>query len=97
MKKRFPQYLTSPLQFLWFEIDELGVALLSLFLAAQVSFDVGLIMKMVISLCFMVLAVWGYSTLKKKYPRGFFRHLTYFIGLTNLKGYPSFFEDRFWE
>ena len=29
MIKKFPQYLSSPLQVLWFEVDEVGIIFLS--------------------------------------------------------------------
>ena len=43
----------------------------------------------------MLLLPWGYGRLKKRYPRGFLRHTLYFAGLTPLKGYPHFFQNRF--
>jgi type IV conjugative transfer system protein TraL len=88
MTKRFPQYLSAPLQVLWFEPDELGVVF-TCFLFALIygSFSWAL----------LFIAPWQYSRAKKRYPKGFFRHFLYFVGITRMKGYPSFFEERFFE
>lgn len=40
---------------------------------------------------------WAYLKMKKKSPRGFFKHLIYMSGLTTLWGYPTSFEKRFVE
>ncbi len=88
MTKPFPQYLSAPLQVLWFEPDELGVVF-AFFLFAM------LYGSFFWALLFM--APWYYSRIKRRYPRGFFRHVLYFAGLTGMKGYPSYFEERFIE
>jgi type IV conjugative transfer system protein TraL len=88
-KKRFPQYLSSPYQVLWMESDELAIFLIFLILALVFS-----------SWLLVVLMCGGpyvYSVLKKKYPRGFLRHVLYFTGLISMRGYPSFFESDFME
>lgn len=88
MNKRFPQYLTSPFQVLWFETDQLAAILLFLVL--------GLVFG-----GFWWIAVfvgpWFYGKMKAKYPRGFLRHLLYFAGITTMKGYPIYFEKEFTE
>jgi type IV conjugative transfer system protein TraL len=87
-KKRFPQYLSSPFQVLWFETDELVIVV------------VFLIFALIFGYLFWLLLFVGpylYTRLKKKYPRGFLRHVLYFIGLIRLKGYPSYFEKEFFE
>jgi len=86
MKRRFPQYLSSPFQVLWFETDELGIIFL-FFTVALIYGGVSWIM--------LLAGPWMYSKLKKKYPRGFLRHLLYFMGLVSMKGYPSYFEEEF--
>ena len=88
MEKKFPRYLSAPFQILWFEPDELGVMCLFLVLALMFGY---------IFWALVFAAPYGYSVLKRKYPRGFFKHMLYFAGLTNLAGYPSFFEGRFLE
>ncbi len=87
-KKRFPQYLSSPFQVLWFETDELIIVV------------VFLIFALIFGYLFWLLLFIGpylYTRLKKKYPRGFLRHVLYFIGLIRMKGYPSYFEKEFFE
>jgi type IV conjugative transfer system protein TraL len=86
MKRRFPQYLSSPFQVLWFETDELGIIFLFL--------TVGLIYGGW-SWLLLLAGPYAYSRLKHKYPRGFLRHLLYFMGLISMKGYPSYFEKEF--
>jgi hypothetical protein len=39
----------------------------------------------------------GYGLLKRRYPRGFLRHLFYLAGWSTLHGYPIFFEEEFVE
>jgi len=87
-KKRFPQYLSSPLQVLWFEPDELCIMLISFILAMIYGWFFWIL---------LVVAPWLYSKMKRKYPRGFFKHVLYFLGLLNIKGYPIFFEEIFVE
>lgn len=87
-KKRFPQYLSSPLQVLWFEPDELGIMLISFVLAMIYGGFFWIL---------LVLAPWFYSKTKRKYPRGFLKHVLYFAGIAHVKGYPIFFEETFIE
>lgn len=86
--KKFPQYLNAPIQLAWWEIDVVAVAVFSVYL--------GVFLKgpFYIAIFF---APYFYNKFKKQYPRGFLKHLSYFIGLTEFKGYPSFFEKRFIE
>jgi type IV conjugative transfer system protein TraL len=86
--KRFPQYLNSPLQLAWWEADVVAVAVFSAY--------IGFFLKGPFYLMIIV-QPYLYSKFKKKYPRGFMRHLFYFAGITDFKGYPSFFEKRFVE
>jgi len=73
---------------LWLESDELGIFFGMLTLA------------LVFGSWFWPLVIvgpWFFSNMKKKYPRGFLKHLLYFIGLMEMKGYPSYFEEVFRE
>lgn len=88
MRRRFPQYLSSPFQVLWLESDELAI-FFGMFTLA-----------LIFGNWFWLLTVagpWFYSKLKKRYPRGFLKHVLYFIGLMDMKGYPGFFEESFKE
>lgn len=88
MTKKFPRYLSSPFQVLWFETDEMAIILICFVLA------------MLFGYLFWGLLFVGpyyYGKLKKNYPRGFLKHTLYFIGLSSLKGYPSYFEKEFSE
>lgn len=85
---RFPQYLSSPIQVLWFESDELGVILFAVTIA---SICKGWSWLLVIAIPFL------YSHYKFKYPRGFFKHMLYISGLKELHGYPTIFHKEFLE
>ncbi len=88
MKKRFPQYLSSPLQVLWFESDEIGII---------ITFGVIALIFGSFTWLLIVAAPWYYGHVKKKYPRGFLRHTLYFAGLIRLNLYPDYFEEEFYE
>ncbi len=85
---KFPQYLSRPFQILWWEQDEL-ILILMLFEAAWLYG--GLFWVFFIVLPYML------NKGKKKYNRGFVQHFFYAAGLTELKGYPSYFEKEFSE
>ncbi|EKD40831.1 MAG: hypothetical protein ACD_74C00155G0007 [uncultured bacterium] len=87
-RKPFPQYLSAPFQILWYETDELGVLMFSLVLAFMYGnfFWLG-----------VLLAPYFYSKTKKSKPRGFLRHILYFVGLVQFKGYPAYFDKEFRE
>lgn len=87
-EKRFPRYLSAPFQVLWFETDEIGIIFLFFFIALIFGSFLWLL---------VILGPWSYIKLKKKYPRGFLKHVFYFIGLTQLRHYPSFFDKDFLE
>ena len=80
------QYLHKPYQVLFLEEDELVLFTVLFFLA----FVFGGIFWILIIPC-----VFGYASIKKRLPRGHLRHYLYKLGVVNLKGYPSYFEDRF--
>ena len=88
MDRKMPQYLSAPYQLLWFEPDDLGIMV------------VGYMLAMVFGGIFwlaMIIAPVAYGKVKKSYPKGFLRHLFYFAGWTELKGYHSFYEEVFIE
>jgi len=89
MERRFPIYLSQTLQILWFEVDDLSIFMCFFVLAMM--FD-GLVLW---ALAFIL--PYAYSKAKKKYPRGFLKHILYFAGLTDLKGYPCYYEKDFHE
>ena len=88
MIKKFPQYLSSPLQVLWFEVDEVGIIFLSFLMGLMLEgfFYIG-----------MIVFPYLYTKFKKKYPRGFLGHVFYFLGITKIHGYPHFFQKEFIE
>ena len=91
---RFSQHLHKPFQILWVEADQLSIFMVALTFAFMYAGFRGF---RIIFWALPFVVVWGYSKLKKKYPRGFLNHITYFIGITKLEGYPDFFEDKFTE
>ncbi len=88
MGKKIPCYLSAPFQILWWDVDVWGILGVFVFLA----FTMGHVFW-----ALAVIAPYGYSKAKRKYPRGFLKHIFYFAGFSDIKGYPSFFEDRFME
>lgn len=87
--KSFPQYLSKPYQVLWFEPDDMV-----LMYAAIILFGVKIGSW---AWLLVPLVPFGYARLKKNYPRGFVKHLGYFLGVKNFEGYPKFFQQRFLE
>jgi hypothetical protein len=85
---RWPQFLGAPFQIIWFESDQIGIFFVFLFLSQA-------LVWWFFPLPF--LAVYFYSKAKKRYPRGFLRHLLYFIGLIRFKGYPDYTQKEFSE
>ncbi|MDO3380357.1 type IV conjugative transfer system protein TraL [Geoalkalibacter halelectricus] len=85
MEKRFPFYLSQPYKILWFEPDDMVilVAAFLLGMAFTAWFFLGFFM------------VWPYIKIKRHYPRGFLRHALYFLGLIQMKGYPTYFHEDF--
>ncbi len=85
---RFPQYLSKPVQVLWFGTDEL-ILFIFLFTLA-VSY--GKLMWPV-----FILSQYFYTRTKRMKPRGFFKHLLYAAGMLKMKNYPDYFEKTFYE
>jgi len=86
--REFPQYLSSPLQVLWFESDSMVIILMG--------FMIGNVLGGWMWLAVFVLPA-VYEYLKKSQSRGFLRHVLYFGGLVDIKGYPLYFERDFTE
>jgi len=81
-----PKYLNRPVQVLWWEADEFAIVVIFFTLALMFGYVFWL---------FLFLGPYIYSKLKKKNPRGFFKHLLWFLGLIKIDHYPTFFERGF--
>lgn len=84
-----PQYLSSPLQIYIFEADEVGII-------------AGIVGWVFIfggwpSIISLIAIPYLYRKSKLKYPKGFLKHLSYFIGLKDMAPYPGPFENLFHE
>jgi len=88
MKKKVPQYLSSPYQLLWFETDDLVVMIVFFVLALMFG---GWLWVMMFVVPFI------YGKVKHGYSRGFIKHLMYFSGLVSIKNYPGFWDSFFVE
>ena len=84
----FPQYLSAPLQVLWFEADELAVMIIFFTISSLYGGWFWLS---------LILGPFFYLRIKKNYPKSFIKHLLYFAGLKTPRNYPSFFEKLFLE
>lgn len=84
--ERFPQYLSSPIQVLWWEADDLGIIF--------VCFTLALIFG---GVCWILLILGPalYARLKKRHQRGFLKHALYALGIKDLSPYPGPFVNRF--
>jgi len=87
-KEKFPQYLHRPYRLLWFEMDEIVLAIGIYALA--------MLFTMYFVL-FLPLGVYLFRLSKNKRPRGFYKHIWYRLGLYSFKGYPHAFERDFRE
>ena len=85
---RFPQYLSKPIQVLWFETDELILFVFTLTLA--------LIYGKIMWLVFLV-TQYFYTRTKRSKPRGFLKHILYMFGFIQMKKYPEYFQREFHE
>jgi type IV conjugative transfer system protein TraL len=88
MRFRFPQYLSQPYQVLWFELDDIVLFVMAIIVAQAVG---GL------TWFGLILVPWGCTKVKRNYPRGFSKHLLYYLGLTKLSHYPDYFTKDFTE
>ena len=87
---QFPQYLSKPYQVLWFEPDDIA-----LIIAAAMIFGVRIGGWMGWGLVIATPVL--YSRLKRNYPRGFIKHIGYFLGFIPFRGCPSYFQTKFFE
>lgn len=87
--KSFPQYLSKPYQVLWFEPDDIVFTYAAVLVFG---FRIGGLAWIMVAL-----VPFGYSRMKKNYPRGFIKHLGYFLGITTFKGYPGYYQQDFRE
>jgi hypothetical protein len=88
VKKRFPQYLTQPFMILSFEPDEQMITLTCV-VAALTIWGFAILLPFTVP--------YLYITTKKKYPRGFVKHVFYVLGFVRFDGYPTFHEREFVE
>lgn len=83
-----PQYLHLPLQFLWFDSEEI-MLIVVIYLAV-----------MIFGMYFGAIGIAGllyYMRIKRNKPRGYLGHLMYSIGLFKLDGCSNPFAKRFHE
>ena len=85
---RFPQYLSKPIQVLWFETDELVLFVFTLTLALLY----GKLMWIV-----FLATQYFYTRTKRVKPRGFLKHIIYMIGFIKMNNYPEYFQREFHE
>ncbi len=93
-QKKFPQYLTAPFQVLFYETDELGVMMIMLLFALMYSKADWIALTLWIS---VLVVPYMYSHVKRSRPRGFLQHCLYYVGILDFKGYPGFFDNKFFE
>ena len=84
----FPQYIGRPLTFWILEPDDAGIGIIGLLFAYMFGGFFWLT---------PILLPYAYMKAKSRYPRSFLKHTFYFMGFTNLKFYPSYFENEFLE
>ena len=89
IKRKTPQYLNKPLQFMWFESDEVLVGVF--FYIVNLNFLGGWFWLS------LILGPAAYRQIKKKKPRGYLKHLLYSWGIASFTHYPSSFEQIFYE
>jgi len=80
------RYLHKPFRLVWFESDELMILFMGFVLALTVSLFFFL---------FAAVALFFIRRIKDKFPRGFIRHISYFLGIYRFKNAPTFFENTF--
>ena len=85
---KFPQYLSAPLQIMWFEADDFVIIILSIVIFLILG-GWSIIVSIVLPVAFI--------QLKKNYSSSFLKHMIYFTGFKNLEYYPIAFEDEFHE
>ena len=85
---QFPAYLSKPYQVLWFEPDDIGLMIAgTLIFGLKIGGWWGWLIVPMLPV--------GYGRLKRNYPRGFIKHMGYFLGVSPFRGYPTFFQQKF--
>jgi type IV conjugative transfer system protein TraL len=93
--RNFPQYLSKPMQVLWFEIDELVIFLFTLtFALIYGSFST--LPGITVWVLFVAIQYF-YTKTKRNKPRGFLKHLLYAASLIKMDDYPEYFQQEFHE
>lgn len=80
MRARVPRYLHLPVQILWFDMEDVGVA--------GASYALWLALDSWLALPIVVLVPLLFMKVKAGKPRGFLRHLLYRYGFTKMDLYP---------
>lgn len=88
MEHTIPQYLHRPVQFLWFELDEL--------VSIVIGYIVGFLLGGWWWSCLLIIP-YVYIKFRRRMPRGFLLHIQYMAGLMQFKGYPHYFQRKFGE
>lgn len=86
----FPQYMSLPIEVLWWEMDQVIIAALSM---GGALLSRGGWMVWVIAL----LLNYFYAKLKAHRPRGFIKHVLYVLGFVRMQSYPDYFAQQFSE
>ncbi len=81
MQSRIPRYLHQPPQLLWFQPDDIGLAVIFYFMWLLIDHSIILLA--------MPVAVYTYMNTKEKMPRGYLKHVAYSLGFWASKYYPS--------
>ncbi|HPJ93796.1 MAG TPA: type IV conjugative transfer system protein TraL [Deltaproteobacteria bacterium] len=87
--EKVPQYLNAPFTVLFWSSDEFVIIILFITLALAFGGYPLWILAFI--------GPFGYVHFKRKYNRGFLKHLIYMSGLKTFEGYPSTFERDFME
>lgn len=86
----WPQHIHRPYRVLWFEMDDLCILGFSLYVAFMY-------VQQWWAIILVPVPEYLYYNVKKKNPRGFFKHIAYSSGLVVLKHYPGYFQEEFYE
>lgn len=83
----FPQYMSSPTQVLWWELDQVAIAALS--------FTAAILQGGIVMWIGFFLVNYFYGRTKKNKPRGFMKHTVYMFGFSKVENYPEYFQQEF--
>ena len=85
----FPQYISSPIQILWWEMDQIVIAALSCTAA--------ILQRGIIPWIAFIAVQLIYAKAKKNRPRGFMQHVLYMLGMSKIQHYPEYFNQEYHE